>query len=173
MARSSAGRLAHAVAAVLVLFLFGLGITSPGFAEHGLGVPVGQYRPRNADEAAIVALIRTVGAGWEQRAPDQILSAYAREATQRAWDDPARSIDRAGIRAEAEGAFRDPGLGAVRFRDRIHRITIVNATAAVEINQSFYGWGTEFLYRDLWVFLKRQGRWELIRYDYEPRPGSW
>src|SRR5574341_2394709 len=103
-----------------------------GWADHGPGVPIRAYAPRNADEAAIVRLIRTVGDGWERKDVELAMSAYAPDAVQRAWNDPGRMIDVAGIRAEALGAFRDPQIGPVRFQDWIHRITIVNASALVE-----------------------------------------
>ncbi len=139
-------------------------------ADHGAGVPIREYAPRNADEAAVVRLIRTVGEGWERRDVDLILSAYASDAVQRAWNDPSRVVDVAGIRAEALGAFRDSQLGAVRFEDWIHRIYIVNSSALVEINQKFHGWGRVHYYRDFWMFARRDGRWWLLRYDYEPQP---
>ena len=140
------------------------------WADHGPGMPIGEYVPRNADEAAMAHLIRTVGKGWERRDVDLLMSAYAPDAVQRAWNDPRKMIDREGIRAEALGAFRDPQLGAVRFQDWIHRITIVNASALVEINQKFHGWGRDHYYRDFWMFARRDGRWWLLRYDYEPQP---
>ena len=139
-------------------------------ADHGPGVPIHQYAPRSADEAAIVRLIRAVGEGWERRDVDLILSAYAADAVQRAWNDPGRMIDMSKIRAEALGAFRDPNLGPVRFQDWIHRIYIVNASALVEINQKFHGWGRDHYYKDFWMFVRRNGRWWLLRYDYEPQP---
>ena len=141
-----------------------------GWADHGPGVPIRQYVPRDPDEAAIVRLIRIVADGWERKDVDLILSAYASDALQRAWNDPARMIDVAGIRAEALGAFRDPTLGRVRFEDWVHRIYIVNASALVEINQKFHGWGRDHYYRDFWMFARRAGRWWLIRYDYAPQP---
>ncbi len=145
----------------------GVGI---GWADHGTGVPIREYAPRNADEAAIVRLIRTVGEGWERRDVDLVMSAYTPDAVQRAWNDPGKTIDVAGIRAEALGAFRDPQLGTVRFQDWIHRVYIVNASALVEINQKFHGWGRDHYYRDFWMFARRAGRWWLLRYDYEPQP---
>jgi hypothetical protein len=57
----------------------------------------------------------------------------------------------------------------VRFEDWIHRIYIVNGSALVEINQKFHGWGRDHYYRDFWMFARRDGRWRLIRYDYEPQ----
>lgn len=140
------------------------------WADHGPGVPIQQYAPRNADEAAIIRLIRAVGEGWERRDVELLASAYAPDAVQRAWNDPGRMIDLAGIRAEAISAFRDPQIGRVRFEDWIHRITIVNASALVEINQKFHGWGRDHYYRDFWMFARRNGRWWLLRYDYEPQP---
>jgi hypothetical protein len=68
------------------------------------------------------------------------------------------------------GAFADPKLGLVEFDDRIHRIYIVNGSALVEINQRFHGWGRDHYYRDFWMFARRDGRWWLVRYDYEPQP---
>ncbi len=140
------------------------------WGDHGPGVPIQQYAPQNADEAAIVRLIRTVGEGWERRDVALITSAYAPDAVQRAWNDPSKTIDLAGIQAEAAGAFRDPHLGTVRFQDWIHRVYIVNASALVEINQKFHGWGRDHYYRDFWMFARRNGRWWLLRYDYEPQP---
>src|SRR5215467_9367429 len=70
---------------------------------------------------------------------------------------------------EALGAFRDPKIGRVQFDDWIHRIYIVNSSAVVEINQRFHGWGGDHYYRDFWMFARRQGRWQLVRYDYEPQ----
>jgi hypothetical protein len=61
-------------------------------------------------------------------------------------------------------------LGRVEFDDRIHRIYIVNGSALVEINQRFHGWGRDHYYRDFWMFARRDGRWWLVRYDYEPQP---
>jgi Putative lumazine-binding len=141
-----------------------------GRAEHGPGVRVRDYAPRGRDEAAIIRLIRTVTEGWERRDAKKILSAYAPDAVQRAWNEPARMIDVAGIRAEALGAFADPRLGRVEFDDRIHRIYVVNNSAVVEINQRFHGWGRDHYYRDFWMFARRDGRWWLVRYDYEPQP---
>jgi hypothetical protein len=143
---------------------------NPAGADHGIGILASGYVPRNADEAAIVRLIRTVGEGWERKDVDQIMSAYAPDATQRAWDNPDVMRDYAGIRNEALGAFRDPDLGAVRFTDWIHRIYIVNNTAAVEINQRFHGWSRDHYYRDVWIFVRREGSWLLFRYDYEAQP---
>ncbi len=163
-------RLIGGMAVGAVWFLAGCIGASGARADHGLGVPVREYTPRNADEAAIVRLIRTVGEGWERRDVDLVTSAYAPDAVQRAWNDPARMVDRDGIRAEALGAFRDPQLGAVRFQDWIHRVYIVNASALVEINQKFQGWGRDHYYRDFWMFARRDGRWWLLRYDYEPQP---
>ena len=154
----------------IALVLLGLVGGDPGWADHGPGTPVTAYAPRNPDEAAIVRLIRTVGEGWERKDVDLILSAYAPDAVQRAWNDPARVVGVDGIRAEALGAFRDPALGRVRFDDWVHRIYIVNASALVEINQKFHGWGRDHYYRDFWMFARRDGRWWLIRYDYEPQP---
>jgi len=142
----------------------------PGWADHGIGVPASRYVARNDDEAAIVRLIRTVGEGWERKDADRIMSAYAPDATQRAWDNPDVMLDYDGIRSEALGAFRDPAIGQVRFEDWIHRIYIVNHTAVVEINQRFHGWGRDHYYRDLWTFVRRQGQWRLFRFDYEPQP---
>ena len=115
-------------------------------------------------------LIRAVGEGWERRDVEVIMSAYAPDAVQRAWNEPDRMIDREGIRAEALGAFRDPQLGTIRFQDWVHRLYIVNASALVEINQKFRGWGRDHYYRDFWMFARRDGRWWLVRYDYEPQP---
>lgn len=144
-------------------------VVGPAWAEHGPGVPVREYLPHNADEAALVRLIRTVAEGWEAKNVELILSAYAPDALQRAWNDPKRMLDRAGIRAEALGAFADPQLGHVRFEDRIHRIYIVNTSALVEINEKFHGWGRDHYYRDFWMFARRGSRWWLLRYDYEPQ----
>lgn len=156
---------AAAILATLVLSpLWGWGTAS---ADHGAGVPLKDYVPRTRDEAEIVRLIGTVAAGWERKNVDLILSAYAPDAVQRAWNDPATLIGVAGIRAEALGAFADPTLGLVRFQDWIHRIYIVNGSALVEINQKFHGWGRDHYYRDFWMFARRDGRWWLIRYDYE------
>lgn len=156
--------------AFLVSFAVSLLFPAPAWPDHGIGVLAARYAPRNQNEAAIVHLIRTVGEGWERKDVDQIMSAYAPDATQRAWDDPAVMLDVEGVRREALGAFRDPAIGHVRFEDWIHRIHIVNATAAVEINQRFHGWGRDHYYRDLWTFVRRGGRWWLFRYDYEPQP---
>ena len=46
----------------------------PGWAEHGPGVPIRDYAPRNADEAAIVRLIRAVGEGWERRDVELVIN---------------------------------------------------------------------------------------------------
>ena len=143
---------------------------SVGSADHGPGVPISQYVSRNSEEASIIQLIRTVGEGWARKDIDHIMSAYARDATQRAWNDPNVMIDYQGIRNEALGAFRDPKIGPVQFDDWIHRIYIVNSSAVVEINQRFHGWGGDHYYRDFWMFARRQGRWRLVRYDYEPQP---
>jgi len=139
-------------------------------ADHGLGVPVSRYVARNADEVAIVKLIRTVAQGWERKDVDMIMSAYAPDAVQRAWNDPKTMIGYESIREEALGAFRDPDVGQIRFEDWIHRFYVVNSSAVVEINQKFYGWGQNHYYRDFWMFGRRGNRWWLIRYDYEPRP---
>jgi len=156
--------------ALAVFVLAHLWFVHPGWADHGIGVPASRYVARSEDEAAIVRLIRTVGEGWERKDADRIMSAYAPDATQRAWDDPDVTLDYEGIRNEALGAFRDPAIGEVRFGDWIHRIYIVNSTAVVEINQRFHGWGRDHHYRDLWVFVRRQGQWRLFRFDYEPQP---
>jgi hypothetical protein len=153
-------------AAILVLTF----AVVPSSGDHGAGVLVRDYMPRNDAEAAIVRLVRTVTEGWERKDVDLILSAYAHDAVQRAGHEPGRMIDRAGIRAEALGAFADAKLGAVRFEDWIHRIYIVNSSALLEINQKFHGWGRDHYYRDFWMFARREGRWRLIRVDYEPQP---
>lgn len=140
------------------------------WADHGPGVPIAKYVPRNKDEAEIVRLIRTVAQGWEQKDVELIMSAYGTDALQRAWNRPDVMIDYAGIRAEAIGAFRDPKAGQIRFQDWIHRIYIVNSSAVVEINQKFHGWGRDHYYRDFWMFARRGGKWWLVRYDYEPQP---
>jgi hypothetical protein len=158
------------VAALVTALILGAAAMDGVSAEHGIGVRARDYAPRDRDEAAIVRLIRTVGEGWERKDIDQILSAYAPDAVQKAWNEPARMIDVAGIRAEALGAFADPNLGRVEFDDRIHRIYIVNNSAVVEINQRFHGWGRNHYYRDFWMFARRDGRWWLVRYDYEPQP---
>jgi hypothetical protein len=145
-------------------------VVNPAGADHGIGILASEYVPRNADEAAIILLIRTVGEGWERKDVDQIMSAYAPDATQRTWDNPTVMRDYAGIRNEALGAFRDPALGAVRFEDWIHRMYIVNNTAVVEINQKFHGWSRDHYYRDVWMFVRREGQWRFFRYDYEPQP---
>jgi hypothetical protein len=143
---------------------------SLAWADHGPGVPIRQYAPRTTDEAAIVRLILSVAEGWERKEVDRIMSVYAADAVQRAWHESSQIIDVMGIRAEALGAFADPRLGRVRFDDWIHRIYIVNTSALVEINQRFHGWGRDHYYRDFWMFVRRAGRWWLIRYDYEPQP---
>ncbi len=158
------------VAALVVALALGPIAMTTGSAEHATGVRARDYVPKGQDEAAIVRLVRTVGEGWERKDIEQILSAYAPDAVQRAWNEPARMIDVAGIRAEAMGAFADPKLGRVEFDDRIHRIYIVNNSALVEINQRFHGWGRDHYYRDFWMFARRDGRWWLVRYDYEPQP---
>jgi hypothetical protein len=139
-------------------------------ADHGPGVPITSYLPRSQDEAQILKLIRTVARGWETKNVDLIMSAYSRDALQRAWNNPEIMIDYAGIRAEAIGAFRDPKVGIIRFEDWIHRIYIVNNSAVVEINEKFHGWGSDHYYRDFWMFARRGGKWQLVRYDYEPQP---
>jgi hypothetical protein len=157
--------------AVAAATIFGLVLgVVPASGDHGVGTPAREYVPRNDAEAAIVRLILTVAEGWERKDIERILSAYAPDAVQRAWNAPERMIDVAGIRAEAVGAFADPKLGTVRFDDWIHRIYVVNASALVEINQRFHGWGRDHYYRDFWMFARRGGRWWLIRYDYEPQP---
>jgi len=171
MIRRTAGTHGALGIAVAALVLAGVPLaTRTAVADHGPGVPIGEYVPRNADERAIIRLIRMVAEGWERRDVDLLTSAYAPDTVQRAWNDPTRMIDRDGIRAEASGAFRDPQLGPVRFQDWIHRIYIVNASALVEINQKFRGWGRDHYYRDFWLFARRDGRWWLLRYDYEPQP---
>lgn len=160
-----------AEAAVAVLFLSVVVFApKPVRADHGIGVPIARYEPRNQDEAAIVRIIRTVGQGWERKDIDLVMSAYASDARQRAWNNPAVMIDYDGIRAEALGAFRDPKVGRIRFEDWIHRIYIVNQSAVVEINQKFHGWESDLYYRDFWMLARRNGRWWLVRYDYEPQP---
>jgi len=139
-------------------------------ADHGPGVPIARYMPQSQDEAQILKLIRTVARGWETKNVDLIMSAYSRDALQRAWNNPEIMIDYAGIRAEAIGAFRDPKVGVIRFEDWIHRIYIVNNSAVVEINEKFHGWGRDHYYRDFWMFARRGGKWQLVRYDYEPQP---
>ncbi|MGH7772089.1 MAG: DUF4440 domain-containing protein [Candidatus Binatia bacterium] len=163
---SHQARIAAFKSFIFVILLF---VSNMARAEHGRGIHIAHYMPRNGDEAAIVKLIRTVGQGWERRDVDLIMSAYAPDALQRAWNNPNVMIDYAGIRAEALGAFRDPKLGRVRFEDWIHRIYIVNGSALVEINQKFHGWGSDHYYRDFWMFARRGGRWWLVRYDYEPQ----
>jgi Domain of unknown function (DUF4440) len=158
------------VVTLVVALTLGAIATNTGSADHTTGVRARDYVPRSRDEAAIVRLVRAVGEGWERKDVDQILSAYAPDAVQRAWNDPARMIDVAGIRAEALGAFADRTLGRVEFDDRIHRIYVVNGSALVEINQRFHGWGRDHYYRDFWMFARRDGRWWLVRYDYEPQP---
>jgi hypothetical protein len=137
------------------------------WADHGIGVPITRYAARNQNEVEIVRLIRTVGQGWERKDIDLVMSAYGPDAVQRAWNNAAVMIDYTGIRAEALGAFRDPNVGQLRFEDWIHRIYIVNNSAVVEINQKFHGWGGDHYYRDFWMFARRDGRWSLVRYDYE------
>ncbi|HWP59788.1 MAG TPA: hypothetical protein VNL14_17990 [Candidatus Acidoferrales bacterium] len=165
MKRAFSARLCELLAAVML---------SAGsqicWADHGIGVPIAQYAPRNQNEAEIVRLIRNVGQGWERKDIEQVMSAYGAEALQRAWNNPAVMIDYAGIRAEALGAFRDPKVDQIRFEDWIHRIYIVNNSALAEINQKFHGWGSDHYYRDFWMFARRDGRWWLVRYDYEPQP---
>ena len=156
----------HTLCAILVVLL---GV-NPVSADHGPGVFVGRYAPRDKNEAAIIKLIRTVAEGWETRNVDRIMSAYGLDAVQRAWNNPDVMLNYEGIKAEALGAFHDPKLGQVRFEDWIHRIYIVNASAVVEINQRFHGWGHDHYYRDFWMFARREGRWQLVRYDYEPQP---
>jgi hypothetical protein len=160
----------RSIAAVSAALIFGL-VTPPsrGWADHGPGIPVHLYVPRNVDESEILRLIRTVADGWTQKNADLILSVYAPDAVQRAWNEPTRMIGVDGIRSEALGAFADPRLGRVRFEDWIHRIYIVNTSAVVEINQRFHGWGRDHYYRDFWMFARRDGRWWLLRYDYEPQ----
>ncbi|MGH7847873.1 MAG: hypothetical protein ACREQW_22245 [Candidatus Binatia bacterium] len=156
---------------IRILLLSALVFTSKAaWADHGAGVPIAQYAPRNQNETEIVRLIRTVGQGWERKDIDQVMSAYGPDALQRAWNNPSVMIDYAGIRAEALGAFRDPKVGQIRFEDWIHRIYIVNNSALVEINQKFHGWGGDHYYRDFWMFGRRDRRWWLVRYDYEPQP---
>jgi len=140
------------------------------WADHGPGVPIARYMPQSQDEAQIIKLIRTVGRGWETKNVDLIMSAYGRDALQRAWNNPEIMIDYGGIRAEAIGAFRDPKVGVIRFEDWIHRIYIVNNSAVVEINEKFHGWGGDHYYRDFWMFARQGGKWQLVRYDYEPQP---
>lgn len=152
---------------ITIVSVFG---SQTAWGDHGAGVPIAQYTSRNQDEMEIVRLIRTVGQGWERRDIDLVMSAYAPDAVQRAWNNPAVVIDHAGIRAEALGAFRDPKVGQIRFEDWIHRIYIVNNSAVVEINQKFHGWGADHYYRDFWMFARRGGQWWLVRYDYEPQP---
>lgn len=139
-------------------------------ADQGPGVPIARYMPQTQDEAQIIELIRTVARGWETKNVDLIMSAYSRDALQRAWNNPEIMIDYAGIRAEAIGAFRDAKVGVIRFEDWIHRIYIVNNSAVVEINEKFHGWGRDHYYRDFWMFARRGGKWQLVRYDYEPQP---
>ncbi|HEV8342127.1 MAG TPA: nuclear transport factor 2 family protein [Candidatus Binatia bacterium] len=158
------------VTALSAFILVSLIYVETGSADHGIGVPINRYAPKNQDEAAIVKLIQTVAQGWERRDVDQIMSAYAPDAVQRAWDNPNVMVNYEGIRAEALGAFRDPKMGQARFEDWIHRIYIVNTSAIVEINQKFHGWSRDHYYRDFWMFARRGGRWQLIRYDYEPQP---
>jgi hypothetical protein len=142
-------------------------------ADREPGVPIAKYVPRNHHEAEIVGLIRTVARGWETKDVDLIMSAYRSDAVQRSWSHPDVMVDYAGIRAEAIGAFRDPAVGVIRFEDWIQRIYVVNNSALVEINQKFHGWGRDHPYRDFWMFARRNGRWRLVRYDYEPQPAFW
>lgn len=160
---------AQTVAFKILAFFILIFYANPAWADHGPGVAITQYAPRNQDEAEIMRLIRTVAQGWERKDVDLIMSAYGSEALQRAWNNPTVMIDYAGIRAEAVGAFHDPKVGQVRFEDWIHRIYIVNSSAVVEINQKFHGWGRDHYYRDFWIFARRGGRWWLVRYDYEPQ----
>lgn len=157
-------------AGALVVGILILACPGAGLADHGAGISIREYRPRSEDEVAIIRLIRSVAEGWERKEVNLTLSAYAPDARQRAWNDPTRMIDVDGIRAEALGAFADPRLGRVRFDDWIHRVYIVNVSAVVEINQRFHGWGRDHYYRDFWMFARRDGRWWLVRYDYEPQP---
>lgn len=154
---------------ILVLVVL-ISATSTARGDHGPGVPIDHYVSRDQDEEAIVRLIRTVGKGWERKDVDAVMSAYAPDAVQRAWNDPNRMLDYAGIRREALGAFQDPQIGRIRFEDWIHRIYIVNASAMVEVNQKFHGWGRDHYYRDFWMFTRRAGQWRLVRYDYEVQP---
>ena len=147
------------VAALQVFIFLGLIYVEAGWADHGVGVPINRYAPKNSDEAAIIKLIQTVAQGWQRRDVEQIMSAYASDAVQRAWDNPNVMVNYEGIRAEALGAFRDPKLGEVRFEDWIHRTYIVNSSAVVEINQKFHGWGRDHYYRDFWMFARRAGQW--------------
>lgn len=159
------------MALAFAVFIFGTLISvNPGSADHGPGVFIGQYVPRNKDEAAIVRLIQTVAEGWKRKDVDQIMSAYAPDAVQRAWDNPTVMVNYEGIRKEALGAFRDPKIGQIGFEDWVHRIYIVNSSAIIEINQRFHGWGRDHYYRDFWMFARRAGRWQLVRYDYESQP---
>lgn len=155
---------------IALSILSGLTASDIGWAGHGPGVPIAAYVPRNGDETAIVQLIRRVAQGWERKDVDLTMSAYAPDAVQRAWNDPSQMIGVDGIRAEALGAFRDPTAGQIRFEDWVHRIYVVNGSALVEINQKFHGWGRDHYYRDFWMFARRNGRWWLVRYDYEPQP---
>jgi hypothetical protein len=157
----------HALSAFISVVLLSVNSVS---ADHGPGVFVGHYVAQNKDEAAIIDLIRTVAQGWERKDIDRIMSAYAPDAVQRAWNNPNVMINYEGIKAEALGAFSDPKLGQVRFEDWIHRIYIVNTSAIVEINQRFHGWSRDHYYRDFWMFARREGKWQLVRYDYEPQP---
>jgi hypothetical protein len=54
-----------AASSLMVLLAVWVGVAG---ADHGPGVPIRAYAPRNADEAAILRLIRTVAEGWEQKA---------------------------------------------------------------------------------------------------------
>src|SRR5262245_23060223 len=96
-------RVAAAILATLVLSPPSVWGTAS--ADHGAGIPVSAYATRTRDEAEIVRLIGTVAAGWESKNVDLILSAYALDAVQRAWNDPATMIGVGGIRGEALGAF--------------------------------------------------------------------
>jgi hypothetical protein len=104
----------RSIAAASAALILGL-VTSAscGWADHGPGVPVRTCVPRNVDESEIVRLIRIVADGWMQKNADLILSAYAPDAVQRAWNEPTRMIGVGGIRSEALGAFADPRLGRV------------------------------------------------------------
>jgi Domain of unknown function (DUF4440) len=157
----------HALSAFISVVLL---CVNPVLADHGPGVFVGHYVAQSKDEAAIIDLIRTVAQGWERKDINRIMSAYAPDAVQRAWNNPNVMINYEGIKAEALGAFSDPKLGQVRFEDWIHRIYIVNTSAIVEINQRFHGWSRDHYYRDFWMFARRDGKWQLMRYDYEPQP---
>ena len=58
--------------------------------DHGAGVLLRDYTPRNDAEAANLRVVRTVAEGWERRDVELILSAYAPDAVQRAWHEPDR-----------------------------------------------------------------------------------